>query len=87
MASCINELVTHKETEGDLCSFSAAKTLGKVPFCAAAKGISAVIIVHASQLARTAINNPIFISQLPHFPTTASKTPAVDGLGTAASSA
>ena len=48
--------------------------------------ISAVINVQASQLARTAMINPMFIIQLPHVPTARSSTPAVEGVGTAASS-
>ena len=45
-----------------------------------------MINVQASQLARTAMINPMFIIQLPHVPTARSSTPAVEGVGTAASS-
>ena len=84
-ASCMSALVTHKDTEGAPLAFSLENWRGKVPF-AAAKGISAVINVQASQLARTAMINPMFIIQLPHVPTARSSTPAVEGVGTAASS-
>ena len=40
-------LVTHRDTEGEPFSFSVVNALGKVPFCAAAWGISAVTIVFA----------------------------------------
>jgi len=60
--------------------------LGKVPFSAAACGIWAVIMVQASQLVKTEISRPMFISQAPGRPIAFSKMPAVDGLGTAASS-
>lgn len=80
-------LVTHRDTEGEPFSFSVVNALGKVPFCAAAWGISAVTIVQASQLVRTETNRPMFMSQAPQGPTMCSKTPAVDGLGTAASCA
>lgn len=49
----MSALVTHKDTEGAPLAFSLENWRGKVPFFAAAKGISAVINVQASQLART----------------------------------
>ena len=51
----MSALVTHKDTEGAPLAFSLENWRGKVPFFAAAKGISAVINVQASQLARTAM--------------------------------
>ena len=77
----MSALVTHKDTEGAPLAFSLENWRGKVPFFAAAKGISAVINVQASQLARTAMINPMFIIQLPHVPTARSSTPAVEGVG------
>lgn len=65
----MSALVTHKDTEGAPLAFSLENWRGNVPFFAAAKGISAVINVQASQLARTAMINPMFIIQLPHWPT------------------
>ena len=85
IANCIKKLVTHKEALGDSFSFSFVKNFGKVPFFAISNGISATIIVQDSQLAKVARISPIFISQAPHFPTTASKTPAVEGSGITAS--
>ncbi len=64
----MSALVTHKDTEGAPLAFSLENWRGKVPFFAAAKGISAVINVQASQLARTAMINPMFIIQLPPCP-------------------
>ena len=71
----MSALVTHKDTEGAPLAFSLENWRGKVPFFAAAKGISAVINVQASQLARTAMINPMFIIQLPHVPTARSSMP------------
>ena len=79
--------MTHKDTDGAPAAFSLLNWRGKVPFLDAAYGISAVIRVQASQLASTAMIRPTFISQLPHGPTARSSTPAVDGVGTAESSA
>ena len=87
IASCISALVIHKDTHGAPAAFCFANTFGKVPFSAAAAGISAAIMVQASHDESTAISNPQFINTAPHGPTTFSNTPAVDGLATAAISA
>ena len=86
IANCIRILVIQSDTDGVPFEFSVPKIFGNVPSFAAAYGISAVIIVQASQLASTAIISPIFISQLPHAPTAFSRTPAVDGFAIFASS-
>ena len=80
MASCMSALVVHSDADGEPLEFDFAKNFGKVPSFAQANGSSAVIIVHASQLARTDISSPMFISHAPHGPTIFSSTPAVEGL-------
>ena len=59
--NCIKALVTYSETVGAFAAFSLANSSGNVPFSAAACGICAVTIVHASQLVNTEINSPLFI--------------------------
>ena len=82
IASCMRALVIQSDVDGEPLAFDFAKNFGNVPSFAHANGISAVMIVHASQLAKTDMSRPIFISHAPHGPTTFSSTPAVDGFAT-----
>ena len=84
--NCIAIEVILSEAEGAPCLFSLVKSLGKVQFSAAACGIWAVTMVQASQLVKTEITKPMFISHEPHLPTACSKIPAVEGLAIVANS-
>src|SRR5258708_32939525 len=72
-------LVSHKAAAGALFSFSCARKEGIVRFCGAEHTTSAARSDHDRELPRTEIRRPTLMNTLPHGPTMASMTPAIEG--------
>src|SRR5690625_7298001 len=81
MTVCITRLLASNEKDAAPFLFSFAKALGNVPFWPATWGISAQIIVQASQLTKIEIRTPALINHSPQSPVRCFITPALDGLG------